>query len=102
MNKKHRIKLAKQIRKSGNWLKYLQSDKDTPCFKLKKYKPGDVVHSFGGRVVQKDEYVYIGSFRSRGKYGLYLLLNAKGKIVKHDNICHLYEIKLDETVKRVK
>lgn len=102
MNKKHRIKLAKQIRKSGNWLKYLQSDKDTPCLKLKKYKPGDVVRSFSGNTIQKDEYVYIGSFRSRGRDGLYLLLNAKGKIVKHDNICHLNEIQLVETVKRVK
>ena len=78
--------IARNLRESGEWEDFLDIGKDTPCHKLKKYFPGDVVKSFGGGIIQKGKYVYIGSFRSQGVYGLYLLLNEKGKVVKHDNI----------------
>jgi hypothetical protein len=79
------VQKAIEMRRSGEWLNYLQS-KDKPCNILRKYKPGDIVKSHGCGRISKMDYVYIGSFRSRGRYGLYLLLNDKGYVRKHDNI----------------
>ena len=81
------INKAKELREFNQWTDYLDIGKDVPCYGFRKYHPGDIVYSHSCNKRQKGEYVYVGSFRSSGRYGMYLLLNNKGNLCKHDNIC---------------
>jgi hypothetical protein len=87
-----RIKTAIKFRKSGEWKDCLDIARDKPCNVIKKYKAGDVVKAHGAGIVQQQNYVYIGSYRSSMRHGMYLLINKFGKVVKHDNICYPSEV----------